>query len=84
MKAMSYDEFMNAIDKQVSLTCNCKGYTAFKDDVNKLKSDNTGCGLASITANVWLEKICDLSIADLLDYADKYQSGWLNAWQSYN
>ena len=83
MKTKSYQEFMNAIDKQVSLTCNCKGYVDFKEDVNKLKLDNEGCGLAAITANVWLEKICDLSLSDLLKYAEKYQAGWLNAWKAY-
>lgn len=80
---MDFQTFINTIDEQINKTIKCKGYNAFKNDVEKLKQDNTGCGLSAITANVWLKKICELKDSVLLEYAEEYQLGQLNAWKNY-
>jgi len=76
---MTYCNFMNILDEQVAKTTSCAGYEAFKADVEKLKSINTGYGLTAITANVWLHKICEMSDADLCAYVERYVAGLLDA-----
>lgn len=80
---MNYNEFMNRINTQLKKVKTCKGYEGFKEDVEKLKIDNTGCGLCAITANVWLHQICELTDEALTEYVNKYKKGTLNAWQCY-
>lgn len=74
---------INKVDSQVELSKDCKGYEAFKQDINKLKLDNTGSGLSAIVANTWLKKICELPQSALVDYVDQYKAGLLNAWYAY-
>lgn len=80
---MSYYSFMNSVDAQVEKTQKCNGYSAFKEDVSKLKQDNQGCGLSAIVAHDWLKKICKLKNDELLEYVNSYVLGTLNAWYLY-
>ena len=74
-----YEQFCAAICAQVDKTKACKGHEAFKADVDKLKCINTGYGLPAITANAWLEKICELTDQQLLDYVERYTAELLDA-----
>ena len=50
----------------------CTGYGAF------LK-----CGLCQIRAEVWLEKLGELSDDELSAYIERYQAGWLDPFVGY-
>lgn len=79
----AFHSFYQKIDAQVRKAKACTGFAAFVKDVETLKITNTSFGLPAITANVWLHKICELSDEELIAYVEKYQKGWLNAWEAH-
>ena len=41
------------------------------------------CGLCQIRAEVWLEKLGQLSDDELAAYIERYQAGWLDPFVGY-
>lgn len=79
-----YYKFMNLIDKKVESVKSNLNYKIFKEDIEVLKSANSGAGLSAITANVWLKQICNLSQIELKSYVDCYKPGLLNPYLAEN
>lgn len=77
-KGLDYYRFYELIDKQVELVADNTNYEIFKADVEILKNANEGSGLASITANNWLKKICNLSEFELTEYVSNYKEKQLD------
>ena len=80
---MTFQQFMDRVDCQVSKTAACAGHAAFSRDVERLKADNQGFDLSAIAANTWLKQICDMEDEALRSYAETYRSGQLDAWALY-
>ena len=53
---LDYYKFMDLIDSRVESVKSSLNYQIFKDDIEVLKSANTGVGLSEITANNWLKQ----------------------------
>lgn len=75
---LDYYKFMGLIDSRVESVKSSLNYQIFKDDIEVLKSANTGVGLSEITSNNWLKQICNLSEIELKEYVDNYKKGTLN------
>lgn len=52
-------------------------------DLKRLEIANSMCGLCQIRAEVWLEKLDELSDEGLAAYIERYQAGWLNPFEGY-
>lgn len=59
------------------------GYEAFTKDLKRLEIANSMCGLCQIRAEVWLEKLDELSDEGLAAYIERYQAGWLDLFEGY-
>ena len=77
-KSLDYYRFYELIDKQVQIVADNPNYEIFKADIEVLKNANEGSGLASITANNWLRKICNLSEFELIEYVSNYKEKQLD------
>lgn len=75
---LDYYKFMDLIDSRVESIKPSLNYQIFKEDIEVLKSANTGAGLSEITANNWLKQICNLTEIELKEYVDNYKKGTLN------
>lgn len=75
---LDYYKFIDLIDSRIESVKSSLNYQIFKDDIEVLKSANTGVGLSEITANNWLKQICNLSKIELKEYVDNYKKGTLN------
>lgn len=53
---------------------------AFKEDVRKLMALASDQSLPGITAEVWLDKLTDMSPDKLQEYVRQYRPGLLNPW----
>lgn len=53
---------------------------AFKEDVRKLMALASDQSLPGITAEVWLDKLTDMSPDKLQEYIRQYRPGLLNPW----
>ena len=79
---MRYKEFSPILASQVRLAKRCKGYDAFREDVKILRETRSGCGkIASILANYYMKKICDMSTNELIKFVDKYEKGYLDPYR---
>lgn len=61
----------------------CTGYGAFLKDFERLETADSMCGLCQIRAEVWLEKLGELSDDELSAYIERYQAGWLDPFAGY-
>lgn len=61
----------------------CTGYSAFLKDFERLETADSMCGLCQIRAEVWLEKLGELSDDELSAYIERYQAGWLDPFAGY-
>ena len=61
----------------------CTGYRAFLKDFERLETADSMCGLCQIRAEVWLEKLGELSDDELSAYIERYQAGWLDPFAGY-
>lgn len=52
-------------------------------DLKRLEIANSMCGLCQIRAEVWLEKLDELSDEGLSAYIERYQAGWLDPFEGY-
>lgn len=68
----------HSLDARVAALQDCKGYKAFCTDYTRLKNIAGNSSLPGITADTWLEKLSELSDADLHSYVDRYQAGLLD------
>ena len=61
----------------------CTGFGAFLKDFERLETADSMCGLCQIRAEVWLEKLGELSDDELSAYIERYQAGWLDPFVGY-
>lgn len=59
------------------------GYGAFLKDFERLETASSMCGLCQIRAEVWMEKLGQLSDDELSAYIERYQTGWLDPFVGY-
>lgn len=73
----------SGIAERAAAYSNLPGYKAFMEDLKRLETANSMCGLCQIRAEVWLEKLDELSDEGLAAYIERYQAGWLNPFEGY-
>ena len=61
----------------------CTGFRAFSKDFERLETAASMCGLCQLRAEVWLEKLGQLSDDELAAYIERYQAGWLDPFVGY-
>lgn len=78
-----YKELESRMNERVAKLTDCAGYEAFVEDLHRLYTANTMCGLCQIRAEVWLDKLSELCDKDLREYVEKYKAGVLNPFAGY-
>lgn len=74
---------MKALKNRVLENSRCTGFGAFLKDFERLETADSMCGLCQIRAEVWLEKLGELSDDELSAYIERYQAGWLDPFEGY-
>ena len=72
---------MKALKNRVLENSRCTGFGAFLKDFERLETADSMCGLCQIRAEVWLEKLGELSDDELS--IERYQAGWLDPFVGY-
>lgn len=75
---------MKSLKDRVLRNSECAGYEAFLADFKRLEIANSMFGLCQIRAEVWLEKLDELTDKELTAYIERYQAGWLNPFWGYD
>lgn len=73
----------SGIAERAAAYSNLPGYKAFMEDLKRLETANSMCGLCQIRAEVWLEKLDELSDEGLAAYIERYRAGWLDPFEGY-
>ena len=73
----------SGIAERAAAYSNLPGYKPFMEDLKRLETANSMCGLCQIRAEVWLEKLDELSDEGLAAYIERYQAGWLDPFEGY-
>lgn len=71
------------INDRLPAVSDCAGYKEFAKDLWRCGNALTMCGLCQIRAEDWLAKLARLSDAQLRDFVERYQPGWLNPFVGY-
>lgn len=73
----------NSITERAAAYSDLPGYEAFMKDLKRLEIANSMSGLCQIRAEVWLEKLDEISDEGLAAYIERYQAGWLDPFEGY-
>lgn len=74
---------MEGLKGRILNNSRCAGYGTFLKDFERLETASSMCGLCQIRAEVWMEKLGELSDDELATYIERYQAGWLDPFVGY-
>ena len=75
---MQYKQFSKILSQKIQQAKGCKGYKEFAEDVVLLRKTRKNCGLATIIANYWMKRICNMTKSEIINYVNNYKKGMLD------